>query len=181
MRNCAMCNYCILEAKNCKWIVTGCTKGHECKNWEQNICNDYKKLRDDTEQAREMCLNCPFPECFNCFDNKAQWTGPAWTKEELDYLRKHIDQPRSEIAIALGKTRKAVQNMVSNLGLTTKKRLWTDEEDEFLKYHSIKETMDYTGRTEKAVSSRIKLISAKKRKEHEQNRNNSSTSKIATG
>ena len=84
-----------------------------------------------------------------------------WTKEELDFLKKHWDLPVKILSQKLDRTEKAIRGRfeILNISLRDKKNLkfelWTKEEENFLKenYHkfTVKELSQMLNRSESGI------------------------------
>lgn len=94
----------------------------------------------------DKCLNCPYPECIDCFDkvNRPRRQKRKFTTSEIEYITTHPDMSASEIARNLNRDRNIITALKRKLGLINKGNsdmFWTKEEDEIVASYTVAETV----------------------------------------
>lgn len=111
----------------------------------------------------KICLSCTKRECNNCFGAKLP-TNPLetqWRNEKiLKILRKDPTLSCNDVAIECGVAEHTVRKIRKENGIpfTGTRRRWTQEEDDYLKTHTNRETAEMFGRSRDTCNIRRRLL-----------------------
>lgn len=131
---------------------------HEIELLKQYYPNEgsecYRKIKGKTKQQVKNKA-----KSLNLFSIESI-KGTSWQYFEDDIIKKYyLKEPQYVISLLKGRTEKSIKRRAQELGvLKINSKIWSDDHIEYIKTHTIEESISYTGRSRTAIYKKLKRI-----------------------